>query len=209
MKFGSTGFGYTRDFAEPHRDDKDDPRKGIMAEFYERSYHKHNERGQLLYLAETGAETVNETPKPVMTHPVLMVRFHTTGDPKCSLAVRKANEIDKRDFKQSFEAFKQGKSFLEGQGTALENLRDFDIMAKATLNALNIYSIEQLSETPENIVMANPGLRNWVNKAREYRILNKPKPNQEVMDELAAVKAELAALRAAKPKLTVNKDASL
>ena len=46
MKFGS-GLGWTRDFDNPHKDDED-PHKGVLAEFFERVFHKHNERGEKL-----------------------------------------------------------------------------------------------------------------------------------------------------------------
>ena len=207
MKFGS-GLGWTRDFDNPHKDDED-PHKGVLAEFFERVFHKHNERGEKLYFEDSGAESVNESPKPSMSQPILMIRFYTTGDPKLSIPVRKAKAIDKRDYPAAWKAFTEGKSFTSQTGTPLDVLRDLDIMNKATLNAAGFFGIEQLAQAPESVLLGNPGLRNWVNTAREYLSLHRPKtnPNQELLDKMAAMEAELASLKAAKaPKTNKNQE---
>jgi len=194
MKFNQS-IGFTRDFDNPHQDDRDDPNKGVLPEFYERCFHKHNERGEHLYTSENGAEVVEDTGKPVMTRPILYIRFHTQGDPKFSLAARKAVEADKRTYAKAWDNFKRGKDFTSDMGTPLEQLEDMDIIQKATLNAFKIFSIEQLSDTPENLLIGNASLRNWVNKARDWRTRNKRNPNAELLEKFAALQAELDALK--------------
>lgn len=192
MRFDKN-FGYTRDLDAPHSEDNADPNKGTMVEFYETSRPMHDLRG-LPVLDANG--------QPEMSKPVLMIRYHTTGDPVTKYN-RKAVEADKRDWKRAYEMFQQGKSFQEQSGTSLDLLADMNIMDKAMLQTFGLFTIELVAQAPESSILQNPALRNWVNKARSHIQLHKPKPNQELLDEMASMKAELAALKAAKaPKNT-------
>lgn len=197
MKFDKN-FGFTRDLDNPHSDDKADPNAGTMVEFYETSRPMHDANG----LPVTGANG-----EPVMSQPVLMIRYHTVGDPVTKYN-RKAVEADKREFKRAYDMFLQGKSFMEQSGTPLDLLADMDIMNKAMLQTHGLFTIELLANCPESSILQNSALRNWVNKARSHIQLHKPKPNQELLDEMAAMKAELAALKAAKTAKTTQKEAA-
>ncbi len=197
MKFDKN-FGYTRDLDRPHSDDKDDPNAGTMVEFYETSRPMHD---------ANGLPVVNEKGEPVMSQPVLMIRYHTVGDPVTKYN-RKAVEADKREFKRAYDMFLQGKSFMEQSGTPLDLLADMDIINKAMLQTHGLFTIEMLANCPESSILQNSALRNWVNKARSHIQLHKPKPNQELLDEMAAMKAELAALKAAKTAKTTQKEAA-
>lgn len=197
MKFDKN-FGFTRDLDNPHSEDKADPNAGTMVEFYETSRPMHDANG----LPVTGANG-----EPVMSQPVLMIRYHTVGDPVTKYN-RKAVEADKREFKRAYDMFLQGKSFMEQSGTPLDLLADMDIMNKAMLQTHGLFTIELLANCPESSILQNSALRNWVNKARSHIQLHKPKPNQELLDEMAAMKAELAALKAAKTAKTTQKEAA-
>lgn len=187
MRFDKN-FGFTRDFDKPHADDDAHPHTGVMVEFYETFRPLHDARGQAI----KGPDG-----KIKMSDAVLMMKFHTVGDPK-TLAHRKATDEDKMEWAKAFELFQKGKSFTEQAGTSLDALPDLDIMNRARLQSLGIFSIEQLSDLAESAILQNQDLRNWVNLARAYRLKNRPKPNQELLDEVAAMRAELAALKGAK-----------
>lgn len=188
MKFDKN-FGFTRDIDNPHSEDKTDPNAGTMVEFYETSRPMHDAGGQPVYEAD------GKTPK--MSEPVLMIRYHTTGDPVTKYN-RKAVDADKREWKRAYEMFQQGKSFMEQSGTSLDLLQDMNIMDKAMLQTHGLFTIELVASCPESSILSAPALRNWVNKARSHIQLHKPKPNQELLDEMATMRAELAALKAAK-----------
>lgn len=183
MKFDKN-FGYTRDLDKPHSDDEGDPNKGTMVEFFETRQPRHGLRGEPI---------LDDKGEPVMSDAILMMKFYTTHDPK-TVPIRKATEMDKREFKRAYELFVQGRNFTEQAGTPLDVLPDIDIMNRAMLNSQGIFSVEQLSDM--NNATLSPDVRNWVNKARTYRLQNKPKPNQELLDEMAAMRAELASLKA-------------
>lgn len=199
MKFDKNfAFSRNADAALLGQDDTDDPHKGVMVEFYETSRPMHDANG----LPVTGANG-----EPVMSQPVLMIRYHTVGDPVTKFN-RKAVEADKREFAKAYQMFQQGKSFQEQSGTSLDLLADMDIMNKAMLQTHGLFTIELLANCPESSVLQTPALRNWVHKARSHIQLHKPKPNQELLDEMAAMKAELAALKAAKTAKTNQKEAA-
>lgn len=184
MKFDKN-FGYTRDLDKPHSDDEGDPNKGTMVRFFETRQPKHDLRGQPIVDEKTG--------EPTMSDAILMMEFFTTHDPKTK-PVRKATEGDKREWKAAYELFRQGQDFTKQAGTPLDVLPDLDLMSRAMLQSQGIFSVEQLSDMTS--VSLGPDVRNWINKARTYRLQNKPKPNQELLDEMAAMRAELASLKA-------------
>lgn len=188
MKFDKN-FGYTRDLDRPHSDDEGHPNKGVMVEFYHTRQPMHDERGQPRNDAE-GTQ--------LMSEPVLMMAFHTVGDPK-TLARRKATEADKREWRGAFDLFQKGQDFTKQAGTPIDVLPDMDIMNRARLNAQGYFSTQQLATLSEANILGDTDLRNWVNKARTYELANKPKPNQALLDEMAALRAELDAMKAQAP----------
>ena len=175
--------GYTRDHNHPDADMRGDPTAGQMARFFYEYKQKHD-MGGLPVLGPDG--------NPEMAK-ILCVEISTAADPY-SKPVTKATEAHKVIYKRFWDAFNRQEDFTKEAGTSLNLLPDLDLIQQYQIQGMAILSIEQLANVHEGILLQHTWLRHWKNKAMGYLIEHKPKPDQAVQDQLAALQAQIAML---------------
>lgn len=175
--------GYTRNHDNPDSDMRGDPTAGQMARFFYEYKQKHDMGGQPV-LGPDG--------EPEMAK-ILLLEISTASDP-LSKPVIKATEAHKVQYKRFWDAFNRQEDFTKEAGTPLSLLQDLDLIQQYQIQGMAILSIEQLANVHEGILLQNQWLRHWKNKAQGYLIEHKPRPDQKVQDELAELRAQIAAL---------------
>lgn len=78
---------------------------------------------------------------------------------------RKVTEADKKRFADSYRRFKEGKKQKFGSGLPLEEWPAVDNAMVKTLNSMDVYTVEQLSEFPDNFIHKLPMGQTWKQKA--------------------------------------------
>ena len=180
--------GYTRDHDNPDADTKGDPTSGQMARFFYEYKQKHDMGG----LPVVGPDGQPEMAK------ILCVEVSTAGD-KRAKSVMKVTEAHKVMYKRFWDAFNRQEDFTKVVGTPLNLLPKLDLIQQYQIQGMSILSIEQLANVGEGILLQHQWLRHWKNQAQGYLIEHRPKPNQEMLDQLAALTAQVAQLQKQQP----------
>jgi len=180
--------GYTRDTDNPDSDMKGDPFAGQMARFFYDYKQKHDMAGNAV---------LDGNGEPAMSK-ILCVEISTAHDPM-SKPVFKATEAHKVQYKRFWDAFNRQEDFTREAGTPLNLLQDLDLIQQYQIQGMAILSIEQLASVHEGILLQHQWLRHWKNKAQGYLIEHKARPDQKVQDELAELRAQIAALSKGQP----------
>lgn len=81
---------------------------------------------------------------------------------------RKVTDKDRQRFADSYRRFKEGKKQKFGTGLPLEEWPAVDSAMVKTLNSLQVYTVEQLAEFPDNFIHKIPMGQTWKQKAKAW-----------------------------------------